>query len=154
MTKHHADVAAALVRGDQVEEPIAVQIRGDHAVGRVPASRSRLDGGAKHAVALAKQNAHVVGSSIRNRKVQVLIPVEVRNHDVVSARGRSADIDTDGRSEGATGLALEEADGSLRAVRDDKIKLAVFVEVRVNEKDFFVADALTKAGLRRLTSID
>jgi hypothetical protein len=39
-------------------------------------------------------------------------------------------------------------------VSDHGVELAIGVDVRVNEKDFFVADALTKVGLRRLTSID
>ena len=44
--------------------------------------------------------------------------------------------------------------GGNPVVHHPQIQLPIPIPVRVNEKDFFVADALTKVGLRRLTSID
>jgi hypothetical protein len=66
-----------------------------------------------------------------------------------------AQWDRAGQGGGLLGLVCQQDEaGSVCHRGIDDIQLAVIVKVRVNEKDFFVADALTKVGLRRLTSID
>ena len=56
--------------------------------------------------------------------------------------------------ESAISVAEQEAEGLGKLAVGRQGGFLVAVEIGVNEKDFFVSDALTKGGLRWLISID
>lgn len=98
-----------------------------------------------------QRNLDVVCAVADQHDVLQSIAVEISHCDVAwTCSGVGGDV----RHIRRRRLTLQVAPVVGHRVRRHNVRLAVAIEIQVNKNDFFVADALTKGGLRWLTSID
>lgn len=131
-TREHREVGTQAVGDDQVEQPVAVDVSGRERSG-TGGRRGVVDRRREQSAALAQQHGQRAGRArpARQREVEVLVPVEVGNHD-----GDRGGPDRHGHRSREAARAIPDVDRGLAARRLDghHVRDAVGADVRDGQR--------------------